>query len=229
MIHIPCCLCSAQPPSVVLTGGGIPAKKFMKQGFEICTDGCTDHDINLWQILEPGDLLVYGPKGWLDLFNQVTIRRTAWGYGCHVEIYHGPVVDKECLDHHHGDGWFSTSMRFAYSSLASRNGLGIHTYPFRREQLIAVRRPINPINYNKARLWYHKVEGQKYDWLGLLCFTYAVRSGSKDRMFCSEFATRFYRHGGVSPVQDWMDADTVSPNDLLKSMSFRTIWEAEYD
>lgn len=176
--------------------------------------------------LLPGDLLVYGPKSWhvyqpfrLDLFNQITIRRTAWGYGCHVEVYHGSRVIKPSNP--------ASGIRGGtiYQSTASRNGLGVELYPFRRDQLIAVRRPIQHLNYLRAWTWFmDRAKGQKYDWLGLLCFTYAVKSGSPKHMFCSEYATRFYRMARINPVEPNMDADTVAPNDLLKSMAFRTVW-----
>lgn len=152
--------------------------------------------------LQKGDFLFYGAKGIFDLSSQLVMRRTAWGYAVHVEIYHG-------------EG----------ESTASRNGLGVEIYPLRTKQLISVRRSKHNWDYHEAFLWFlNEARGQKYDWKGLLCFTYAVQSGAKDEMFCSEYATRFARKGDLHIVNYRQDADTVSPNDLDKTLALRDVW-----
>ena len=156
--------------------------------------------------LVAGDFLFYGAKGFFDLSSQLVMRRTAWGYAVHVEIFHG-WVDGERM------------------STASRNGIGVSLYPLRTAQLISVRRAKHNWNYEQAFTWFEeKAKGQAYDWKGLLCFTYAVKCGSKDKMFCSEFATRFARQGDLFVMNYRDDADTVSPNDLDKTLALKDIW-----
>lgn len=152
--------------------------------------------------LRPGDFLFYHAKGWWDVASQLTMRRTAWGYAVHVEVYHRNGL-----------------------STASRNGIGVNLYPFRKEQLLSVRRSPISWDYDQAFSWFtHVARGQEYDWLGLLCFTYAVKQGSPHKMFCSEYATRFARHGNLRIIRAQMDADTVSPNALEATPALNDIW-----
>lgn len=110
-------------------------------------------------------------------------------------------------------------------STASRNGIGVNLYPLRTTQLISVRRAKHSWNYNDAFTWFNvTAKGQAYDWKGLLCFTYAVKQGSPDKMFCSEYGTRFARKGDLHIVNYHTDADTVSPNDLDKTLALRDEW-----
>lgn len=110
-------------------------------------------------------------------------------------------------------------------STASRNGIGVNLYPLRTKQLISVRRSKHNWNYDQAFSWFENVaKGQAYDWKGLLCFTYAVKKGDPDKMFCSEYGTRFARHGDLFIVNYREDADTVSPNDLDKTLALKDIW-----
>lgn len=151
--------------------------------------------------LFPGDHLIYGRhKGW-DPFSWVTQIKT-WSPAVHIEVYAG-------------DG----------RSFASRNGLGVALYPWRADQLIAILRPLNKFDMDSARRWFYEVaNGEGYDWLGLLCFTYAVSQGDPTKMFCSEFATRFGRMGGVDAVHRDFDADKVAPAAFLMSPSFDHVW-----
>jgi hypothetical protein len=148
--------------------------------------------------LEPGDALLYRPNsvaGWI-------IAVKTWSPVCHVEIYTGGEM-----------------------SVASRDGRGVNRYPLRWKQLAAVLRPAERFLLPAAEVWFEKrARGQKYDWLGLLCFTLAVKRGSPDRMFCSEFATRFYRQGGFQVVHRRWDADKVAPGSLLMSPAFEWVW-----
>jgi hypothetical protein len=150
--------------------------------------------------LQPGDCLLYRPNsffGWLIAVK--TFNRIS-----HVEVYRGEHL-----------------------SYASRDGVGVGLYRLRRAQLARVLRPAGPFDNAAARRWFwQEADGQKYDWLGLLCFTLAVKQGASDRMFCSEFATRFYRAGGLEPFQPDYDADHVPPSYFLSSGAFTTIWKA---
>lgn len=150
------------------------------------------------EVILPGDCLVYrptSPMGWV-------IAVKTWARAAHVEGYFGR-------------GW----------SVASRNGKGVNFYSVRVNGLCLVLRPKNPLNMPASMEWFHRfARGQKYDWMGLLCFTLAVRQGAQDRMFCSEFLTRWYRQGGFHPVAPWIDADHVAPAQFVQSPEFLRIW-----
>lgn len=115
-------------------------------------------------------------------------------------------------------------------SVASRNGLGVNLYPFRRDGLAYVLRPLEtygPLSVDNAQSWFfRKAQGQSYDWLGLMCFTLAVKQGSPDKMFCSEFAARWYRAGGLRPFAEDYDADLIAPAQFLQSPAFEPVWKA---
>lgn len=141
--------------------------------------------------LKPGDCLLYSPKkssvfGWL-----ISIK--TWHRISHCECYIG-------------DGY----------SAASRDGMGVNVYPVRLEGLNKVYRPKAEYKFSlaKAIQWFLlEAKGQKYDWIGLLRFTWGqpyVNGAKNNRQFCSEFLTRFYRAGGLDPFND-EDADAVPP------------------
>lgn len=147
--------------------------------------------------LQPGDVLLYSGDG----FFSTLIKLKTWSTVSHCEVYDG------------------------YSfSVASRDGKGVGRYPFREDGLIAVLRPIAPFDTFTAHTWFTTVDGQEYDWLGLLSFTSAKYQGQENgKMFCSEFATRYLRAGNVDPFAGY-DADGIAPGEFLKSVALRTIW-----
>jgi hypothetical protein len=152
-------------------------------------------------LLQSGDCLLYRPSS---LFGWIIALKT-FNLVSHVEIYAGMG-----------------------ESYASRDGIGVNIYPFRTAQLARVLRPVGKFNIDKARAWFLRYAiGQKYDWLGLLCFTLAVKQGALDRQFCSELGTRFYRAGGHRPFQPDYDADHVPPSYFLSTAPFQTIWKDE--
>lgn len=150
--------------------------------------------------LQPGDCLLYAPGGF---FGWLIAVKT-WHLTSHVEIY-------DC------DG----------CSVASRDGKGVGRYPFRSEGLSFVLRPDQFYVHPAAMRWFDEVDGQKYDWLGILVFSLAVKKGHPDKMFCSEFATRFYRSGGLEPFHRDEDADRVAPFQFLTSGKFERVWSAK--
>lgn len=162
--------------------------------------------MNIKQLL-PGDALLYSrtpfrrsPLGW---FFGLVINIKTWSRCSHVEVYDG-------------DG----------KSLASRDGKGVGRYPLRLDELIEVRRPsVLNFSHESGSRWFNKVEGQKYDWKGLLCFTLAVHQGATDRMFCSEFATRFYRSAGLELFNSEVDADKIAPAQLHQTPILTTVPE----
>jgi hypothetical protein len=156
-------------------------------------------------MLKPGDTLLYFQQSAFDWL----VALKTWNFVAHCEIYVG-----------------------SGQSVASRQG-GVNLYPLRLDGLAYIRRPIMPFDFSSAMNWFsvpynprtgRGIEGQKYDYLGLLCFTLAVRQGSPHRMFCSEFATRWYRRAGLYVVAQDYDADRVAPAQLLQSPSLRTVW-----
>jgi hypothetical protein len=172
--------------------------------------------------LRPGDCLMYGrtpfrksPVAWL--IGTIICIKT-WSRFCHVEIYGG-------------NG----------QSFAARDGVGVGLYPFRSSELLKVRRP-DPERYNHRRFlaWFETVDGQKYDWVGLLGFGLNRWKLALERRlgmmpaalhFCSEFDTRGYRNGGVHPFNKEIDADAVAPAqfDQVPSPQLTTVrgWRAK--
>lgn len=142
--------------------------------------------MNIPDDLQPGDCLLYKAKG---IFGWLISIKT-WHAVSHCEVYVGSGL-----------------------SVASRDGIGVNRYPVRLEGLITVLRPKEPFQIAQAMRWFWGVQGQKYDWLGLLRFAWrskVVPDNLDNRMFCSEFATRFYRAGGLDPFNGG-DADAIAP------------------
>lgn len=151
--------------------------------------------------LLPGDCLLYNADTLLDL----AIRVKTWSPVAHVEVYIG-------------DGL----------SVASRNGVGVNKYALRKQGITYVLRPNQAFDQAAALKWfYSNAKGERYDWLGLLCFTLAVAQGSPNKMFCSEFALRYYRAGGLNPLHPQWDADKTAPGNFLMSPAFDWIYSPE--
>jgi hypothetical protein len=138
-------------------------------------------------ILKPGDCLLYAPKGF---FGWVISIKT-WNQVAHCEVYIG-------------NG----------KSVASRDGIGVGEYDLRTSELKHVMRPNQPFELRLAYDWFaRKARGQGYDWLGLLRFAWRSRVVPErfdNKQFCSEFAARFYRAGGLDPFNG-ADADAIAP------------------
>lgn len=150
--------------------------------------------------LQFGDCLLYSTK-W-DLVD-IIIRIKSWSVASHVEVYVG-----------------------GNQSVASRNGIGVNKYPLRREGLVAVLRPKAPLDRDAGMAWfYSQACGQKYDFLGLMCFFLAVKRGSPDRQFCSEFSTNFYRACQFEPFNADDSADTIAPGTNLFSSQLEHVWK----
>jgi len=148
--------------------------------------------------IHAGDLLFYNTPG---SFVDFVIRTKTWSNVAHVEGYIG-----------YG------------RSVASRNGLGVNEYDFRSEGLVAILRPIQRFNSQQAYDWFKTVQGQQYDWSGLLCFAFAEWQGSPRKMFCSEFMKRWYEAGGLRILNPQWSADRTAPADLLKSPVMNWVW-----
>jgi hypothetical protein len=146
--------------------------------------------------LRPGDVLLYRGRG---LFGFL-IRLKTWSNVSHCEMYFG-----------------------AGRSAASRDGLGVSTFPFRWTGLKYVLRPRHAVNMPAGRRWHHGVSGQKYDWLGLFIFFLAAKQGHLDKMFCSEHTARLANAMGYKPFGE-MDCDRISPGMFLASPAYDIVW-----
>lgn len=155
-------------------------------------------------MVQPGDCLLYTPSS---IFGALISVKT-WHAISHVEVYVG-------------DG----------QSVASRDGQGVNLYPVRTAQLGYVLRPTSPVDLIQALRWFAKVKGQGYDWLGLLRFSwrseYIPAKLTANKQFCSEFATRFYRQGGLDPFPR-EDADAVAPFEFAYCPVFTDVTQAEH-
>lgn len=150
--------------------------------------------------LKVGDVLLYSGKG---LFSRL-IQIKTWSRYSHCEVYDGNGL-----------------------SVASRDGLGVGRYQLRLDGLRVILRPLGKFDADAARAWFDTVNGQPYDWFGLLAFTSAKRQGKENwKMFCSEFAVRYLRKGGCDPCNDY-DADGVAPGELIKSSNLLVVWKSQ--
>lgn len=145
-------------------------------------------------LLQPGDTLLYSPKpgsffGWV-------ISKKTWHGISHCEMYTGRG-----------------------KAVASRDGIGVGLYEWRNTELAYILRPTHPLDWTAFWRWFKTVDGQKYDWFGLLRFVY-TKSGStsnNNKQFCSEFLTRAYRYLGAKVFNDFEDADAIAPANFLTS------------
>jgi hypothetical protein len=151
-------------------------------------------------ILEPGDILLYGPSSLPDWI--VSIK--TW-----TKISHAEIFEKSGM------------------TLASRPTAGINRYAFRDENLVCIRRPPKRLKWHNLLNYFAGIQGQDYDLLGLLVFTLAVKQGAPNKQFCSELATNLYRAGGFEPFNKQVSADTVSPSMFWQTSSMRTIWDKD--
>jgi hypothetical protein len=150
--------------------------------------------------LIPGDCLLYRPSG---VFGCIVSFKT-WTDLAHVEVYVGGGL-----------------------SVASRGVTGVNKYPLRVSKLAYVLRPtLQPVDIEAGLAWFEKsARGQKYDLWGQLLFFQAVKRGNNGRMFCSEFATRFYRNCGVPCFAPHWDADRVPPAMFYASPALMVAWD----
>lgn len=134
--------------------------------------------------VQPGDVLLYRPSG---VFGWLIALKT-WHAIAHCEAYAGRGY-----------------------AVASRDGVGVGRYPVRREGLVRILRPVPAVDMDAAMAWFATVDGQKYDWLGLIRFATWRAQHPRDRMFCSAFLTRWLRAGHAEPFQPDEDADSIAP------------------
>jgi len=102
-------------------------------------------DLTTFPDLQPGDVLLYGGRGFIDQ----AIQFRTWSDVSHVEIYAGICM-----------------------SIASRNGIGVGRYLFRADGLRYVLRPIafTQQQFAQGMAWFATVNRQPYNWGDLLRF-----------------------------------------------------------
>lgn len=146
--------------------------------------------------LQPGDIMLYRPNS---ILGRIIAVKT-WHPVAHCEIAAAPGV-----------------------AVAARDLRGVNEYPTRWSDLTMVRRPIVPFDTAKAMEYFQSVKGQPYDVWGLLRF-FGKGKESMDKQFCSEFAARFYRAGGLDPFHG-TPADLIPPGWFASvADGFKTIW-----
>lgn len=163
----------------------------------------------VYALVRPGDCLLYRPTkfDWkhLGAFFGAGIAIKTWHQISHCELYVG-------------NG----------QSCASRDGQGVAQYPLRTSELAYVLRPSVPLAWPAFWAWFRTVNGQKYDWFGLVRFAWfkSTGGGNNGKMFCSEFLTRAYRALGVTVFNPDEDADAVAPFEFLVSPALTPIQPA---
>lgn len=159
-------------------------------------------------MLRPGDAILYRPS---DLLGWIIAIKT-WTRLSHVEIY--------C-----GEGKSLASRGNKTVNCSGEEVRGVSLYPLRLADLACVLRPNQPFVFEKGLNWFwSEADGQGYDVLGLLCFTLAVHQGAPDKMFCSEFATRFFRQCDFKVFSESEDADHISPAQFVQTPALDRIW-----
>lgn len=143
-------------------------------------------------ILQPGDAIIYAGHNVFDLL--ISFRTAIWA--SHIEIYIG-------------DG----------KSVASRNGIGTGIYRLRLNDLKYVLRPSQPFDVTKAMAWFRSIHPMPYGWWELLnCLVpWEVNASG---LFCSQFATLFYRAAAFFPFNQEFDPAKVTPRDFLEADPF---------
>lgn len=160
------------------------------------------------KLLLPGDILLFDRRG---LFNYIIKLKRGEKFS-HCENYIG-----------------------GNDTVASRNGLGVARYALKLDGLAAIYRvkPNIPLDVTAGMKWFNStdatgrklIDGQKYDWVGLLSFTFAQFQGRENaKMFCSEFTMRFMRHCGIELFNSDTDADAVSPGMIPYSPILYPVW-----
>ena len=147
--------------------------------------------------LLPGDHLLYFTHCPADWIICVK----TWSSVAHIEIYDGNGM-----------------------SLAARAD-GVNRYAFRKQGLKIVRRPLH-WDHAQARACFAQHQGERYDWLGLLCFTLAVREGSPNKQFCSELARNLGRPAGSLAFAPEWPGDKVAPGSYLMVGDFQTTYDS---
>jgi hypothetical protein len=147
--------------------------------------------------LKPGDVLIYGGHGLVDL----VINLKTWSFASHVEI----AVTENL-------------------SIASRNGIGVGLYSHRSKGLRYVLRPNILFDFDNGMAWFKScANGKPYAWSDLLGFI-NIRLDTGDGLICSEFAAMFFDHCAAPLFSPQYPRGVICPRDNLISPRLDLIW-----
>lgn len=151
-------------------------------------------------LLRPGDHLLYGPKPGSVFGFLISVK--TWHRISHCELYTGKG-----------------------KSAAARDGIGVGLFPLRTEQLAYVLRPQGTLDWVGFWKWFYTVNGQGYDWLGLLRFLWFkdIGRGNDGKQFCSEFLVRAGRALMLNIFAQAVDADAIAPANFLTSANLTIV------
>lgn len=153
------------------------------------------------KVLQPGDLLVYSSSGFFGWL----IKKKTYSHYTHVAIYVGHGKQREF-----------------------KEGVGAREVPLNIKDLVMVRRPKGFWDKAKSDGFWNEIKDQAYDYLGLFFSFIAVRQGRKNnKMFCSEYVARDYGISveGEPLFSEDVDADGVSPGDIVRSSGTKLLWK----
>lgn len=146
--------------------------------------------MNIPQDLSVGDILLYASPNLVD-------DAIEWKTGddvAHVEIYMGNAT-----------------------SWASRNGIGVNTYPFRSEGLVYVRQAVIAINIDQAVKWFENgVKGLPYGF-GDLLEVMNIKNNLSG-IDCSHFAAALLEVGGCPQFDPRYPKNKITPRDFKTSI-----------
>lgn len=146
--------------------------------------------------VRPGDLLCYRGTG---VFAQA-IRLKTWSDISHVEVALNP--------------------HYTITARAE----GVQLYPYTREHLYAVQRPLGSLDFGAAMQWFQSVLGAPYDYVSLLLFYGLTKDRNARGMHCAEVCTRWYRAAGFHPFAADYPAGKVSPGMYLAAVPFAQVY-----
>ena len=160
----------------------------------------TPSDKFLKALIQPGDILLYDRKGWVNKLIK-----------------------------------FKRGEKYSHAAIASYPGYMLEAvqgkmcdeYPLRLDGLAAIyRHREDEVDFELGYEWFQQeARGQKYDWLGLLSFSFAQFQGRENnKMFCSEFVARFFAKISAPLFSTVTDADAVSPGMIPYSPRVYSIW-----
>jgi hypothetical protein len=155
--------------------------------------------------LKVGDILLYSS---LDIFD-IAIELKESDGKAHIEIYAGNSM-----------------------SWASRNGIGVNTYPFRSSGLVAVRRPNGVFNKPAVDIWFEDgVRGMKYGWNDIfssLEISVGDNGTTDIKQFpgvdCSHFAAALMEVAECPQFDTGYSKSKITPAEFDLSLGSKRIW-----
>lgn len=147
--------------------------------------------------LKAGDILLYY-SNWsiVDWF----IAWRTWSDVAHIEIYRGSGL-----------------------SFASRNGIGVNIYPFRREGLRYVLRPNDEFDLESALKGFQKLRGLPYGFWDLLVF-FSIKRKTKG-LICSQLGDLVLQLGKIIAFSTVYFDGAIAPRDYEITPAARQIWK----